>query len=85
MDALFIPNENDFKRWIKESIQEYLEGSIAQTSLAIEKKDPLLNRVEIAKVLRISLATLIDWMKRGCLVTNKEDGCILCDQRYLII
>ena len=33
MDTLFIPNENDFRRWIKESLKEYLEGNRAKDGL----------------------------------------------------
>ena len=37
------------------------------------KEEPLLNRKEIAMLLRISLVTLTDWMKRG-LPCHKQRG-----------
>ena len=73
METLFIPSESDFKRWVREAIKEYLEDSLPQTSQLIEREELLLNRVEIAKVLRISLVTLTDWMKRG-LPCHKQRG-----------
>lgn len=73
METLFIPSENDFKKWVRDAIKEYLEESLSQKSQVIEKEEPLLNRIEIAKVLRISLVTLTDWMKRG-LPCHKQRG-----------
>ena len=64
METLFIPTESDFKKWVKEAVAECLEG--ADLNGHSENKDePLLNRKEIAKLLRVSLVTLTDWMKRG--------------------
>jgi predicted DNA-binding transcriptional regulator AlpA len=74
MDTLFIPNENDFRRWIREAIKECLENpalKIGQTEQPGE--EPLLTRKEIAGIFRISLVTLHDWMKRG-LPSHKQRG-----------
>ena len=72
METLFIPNENDFKRWIKEALDDSLKnrpGSVLNS----ENTEDLLNRVEISKLLRVSLVTLTDWMKRG-LPSHKQRG-----------
>lgn len=74
MDTLFIPNENDFRRWIRDAIKECLENpafKIAQPEQPGE--EPLLTRKEIAGIFRISLVTLHDWMKRG-LPSHKQRG-----------
>jgi predicted DNA-binding transcriptional regulator AlpA len=73
METLFIPNENDFKRWIKEAMKEYFQYSLQKEKNLAQKEDDLLNRKEIAKFLRISLVTLNDWMKRG-LPSHKQRG-----------
>ncbi|WPV66518.1 helix-turn-helix domain-containing protein [Chitinophaga sp. LS1] len=69
MDTLFIPNENDFRRWIKEALKECL----VNTPPANPEEEPLLTRKEIAGLFRISLVTLHDWMKRG-LPSHKQRG-----------
>lgn len=74
MDTLFIPNENDFRRWIKEALKECLETSDLKS---VPTDDPhqemLMTRKEIAGIFRISLVTLHDWMKRG-LPFHKQRG-----------
>ena len=65
METLYIPNENNFKRWIKEAIKEYFENTIVAGKDSIQDGDKLLNRKEIAEFLRISLVTLNDWVNRG--------------------
>ena len=67
MDTLFIPNENDFRRWIREAVKECLENATTKSALHPEstEEEPLLTRKEIAGIFRISLVTLHDWMKRG--------------------
>lgn len=65
MDTLFIPNENDFRRWISEAMKECLDKTVLKNEQAAEKGEPLLSRKEIAGFLGISLVTLTDWMKRG--------------------
>lgn len=75
MDALFIPNENDFRRWIREAMKECLETMPAKTSAPEQKPDeePLLTRKEVAHIFRISLVTLHEWMKQG-LPSHKQGG-----------
>jgi len=74
MDTLFIPNENDFRRWIREAVKECLENtSIKSAEPASPQEEALLTRKEIAGIFRISLVTLHDWMKRG-LPFHKQGG-----------
>ncbi len=73
MEAFYIPSESDFKRWVKEAIEEYLEGAVIKDGSKENKQEPLLNRKEIAQVLRISLVTLTDWTKHG-LPYHKQRG-----------
>lgn len=65
MDALFIPNENDFRKWVKEAVKECMDFSTNKAASNNENEEPLLSRKEIASFLGISLVTLTDWMKRG--------------------
>ena len=74
MDTLYIPNENDFRRWIKEAVQESLEKATAKNlSTPLSEQEPLLSRKEVAAIFRISLVTLHDWMNRG-LPCHKQRG-----------
>lgn len=75
MDTLFIPNENDFRRWIREAVKECLENTPIKSALQPDQpqEEPLLTRKEIAGMFRISLVTLHDWMKRG-LPCHKQRG-----------
>jgi hypothetical protein len=74
MDTLYIPNENDFRRWIKEAVQESLEKANAKNLSALpSEEEPLLSRKEVAAIFRISLVTLHDWMNRG-LPCHKQRG-----------
>ncbi len=73
MDTLYIPNENDFRKWIKEAIKEFMHDSFASIKASEKNEEDLLNRKEIAKFLRISLVTLTDWMKHG-LPSHKQRG-----------
>jgi predicted DNA-binding transcriptional regulator AlpA len=65
MEALYIPSENDFKRWVKEAVQEYFQNALPQKSTIEETESNFINRKEVAKLLHVSLVTLTDWMKRG--------------------
>jgi hypothetical protein len=65
METLFIPNENDFKRWIKEAVKDFLQEFTKKDLKDEQNDEDLLNRKEIAKFLRVSLPTLTDWIKRG--------------------
>ena len=73
METLYIPTENDFKKWIKEAVQECLQNSLQISMGKDENGEYLLDRKEIAQFLRISLVTLTDWMKRG-LPSHKQRG-----------
>lgn len=74
MDALFIPNENDFRRWIREAVKECLENTTVKGAQPeLPQEESLLTRKEIAGIFRISLVTLHDWMKRG-LPSHKQRG-----------
>ena len=74
MDTLFIPNENDFRKWIKEAMKECLENTpIKSVQAGQPQEEALLTRKEIAGLFRISLVTLHDWMKRG-LPSHKQRG-----------
>ena len=65
MGTLYIPSETDFKRWVKEAVEGCLQQSLQRTPPNRSDEDDLLNRKEIARILRISLVTLTDWMKHG--------------------
>lgn len=73
MNSLFIPTESDFKKWIKEAVRECFDDSSLKERVKENKEDKLLSRKEVAEVLRISLVTLTDWMKRG-LPCHKQRG-----------
>ena len=73
MDTLNIPNEHDFKRWVKEAVQEYFQSALPQKLVGGETENGLINRKEVEKLLQVSLVTLTDWMKRG-LPYHKQRG-----------
>jgi hypothetical protein len=74
MDNFFIPNENDFRRWIRDALKECLENnSVKSNKETPQQEEPLLTRKEIAGIFRISLVTLHDWMNRG-LPFHKQRG-----------
>ncbi|AWO01368.1 DNA-binding protein [Chitinophaga alhagiae] len=74
MDTLFIPNENDFRRWIREALKECLENlPVKEGATSDPQKEPLLTRKEIAGIFRVSLVTLHEWMKQG-LPFHKQGG-----------
>ena len=75
MDTLFIPNENDFRRWIREALKECLENTPIKTDNSPNKPEEelLLTRKEIAYMFRVSLVTLHEWMKQG-LPSHKQGG-----------
>lgn len=74
MDTLFIPNENDFRRWIKDAVKECLDNTPVKSGGADQpQEEALLTRKEIAGIFRISLVTLHDWVKRG-LPSHKQRG-----------
>lgn len=73
METLFIPTENDFRAWVKEAVKECLEEYFMGNKPLAENGEPLLSRDEVADILRVSLVTLTDWMKRG-LPFHKQRG-----------
>lgn len=83
METLFIPTENDFKKWVKEAVKEYLQEYSQPHVSTGQNEDGLLNRKEIAKFLRISLVTLTDWIKRG-LPSHKQRGRVYFDKKEVL-
>jgi hypothetical protein len=74
MDTLYIPNENDFRKWIREAVKECLENTPVKSAQSDpSQEEALLTRKEIAGIFRISLVTLHDWMNRG-LPCHKQRG-----------
>ncbi|WP_217601999.1 helix-turn-helix domain-containing protein [Chitinophaga sp. GbtcB8] len=66
MQNLFFPQEEDFRRWMQESLREELATAVSQLKQEPRPEDePLLSRRQIAEILDISLVTLTDWMKKG--------------------
>ncbi len=66
MANLFIPQEEDFRRWIRESVKEEVQETLHKQSSTVKlENEPLLSRNDIAAQLGISLVTLTDWMKKG--------------------
>ena len=83
METLFIPNENDFKRWVKEAVKDFFEDFTKEQLKKKQNDEDLLNRKEIAKFLRVSLPTLTDWIKRG-LPSHKQRGRVYFDKCEVI-
>ena len=83
METLFIPNENDFKKWIKEAVKDFYQEFTKKDLKDEQKAEDLLNRKEIAKFLRVSLPTLTDWIKRG-LPSHKQRGRVYFDKTEVI-
>ena len=83
METLFIPNENDFKRWIKEAVKDFFQDFTKKELKDKQIQEGLLNRKEIAKFLRVSLPTLTDWIKRG-LPSYKQGGRVYFDKTEVI-
>lgn len=64
MTNISLPQEDDFKRWLREVIREELQQS-PSLSAKPAPEEALLSRQQIAAELGISLVTLTDWMKKG--------------------
>jgi Helix-turn-helix domain len=82
METVFIPTENDFKKWVKEALKEYLNETPFFSTQKTEE-EALVNRKEIAKFLRISVVTLTDWIKRG-LPSHRQRGRIYFDKKEVL-
>ena len=66
MQTLNFPEEQEFRRWVREVVMECLdERAVANTVSGPPGEETLLNRKQAAGLLHISLVTLHDWMKRG--------------------
>jgi len=77
MQNVFFPGEEDFKRWVQESVREELKNLLSDLKgKANPDEEPLVTRKEIGKYLRISLVTLTDWKKRG-LPHHQKRGRVL--------
>mgnify|MGYP003507588745 CR=1 FL=1 len=83
METLFIPNENDFKRWVKEAVTEFIAEHKRHFIVSEQDSDSLVNRKEIARFLRVSLPTLTDWIKRG-LPSHPQRGRVYFDKKEVI-
>jgi hypothetical protein len=73
---IFIPKEEDFRRWIKEEVRASVMELLSELKpISTEAKDinQLISRADTAKMLGISLVTLTDWVKRG-LPRHKQRG-----------
>src|ERR1022692_3766507 len=73
METLLFPSEKEFKLWIKEALKECFEEERATDKKATLTEEPLISRKEASSLLRVSLPTLTDWMKRG-LPFHKQRG-----------
>lgn len=73
MPTLYLPSEDDIRRWIKQAIEEYLNDALTSNIRKPPGEEQLLCRKEIAGILDISLVTLHDWMNRG-LPCHKQRG-----------
>jgi excisionase family DNA binding protein len=71
MGNLIIPEEADFRRWIREEIETVLKVSLDK--ITATEPETIYTRKEAAKLLNISLVTLTDWMKRD-LPFHKQRG-----------
>ena len=66
MTHFFIPQEEDFRRWVRESVKAEIQEILAtQKTLLKVEDEPLLSRLDMSRELNISLVTLTDWMKKG--------------------
>jgi hypothetical protein len=65
MEAVFIPNELDLKRWVKEALIEYFESNPLPDPSETNGEENFLNRKQVAGMLGISLVTLGIWMNEG--------------------
>ena len=71
MESLFIPTEEDFKRWIGEALSDYFQRHPLVTGPS--QHEDFLNRKQVAELFQISLVTLHEWIKNG-LPSHKQGG-----------
>lgn len=65
MQVAHFPEEQEFKKWMREVVREELTILISQLRQGLATDEPPLTRQEIAAYLRISLVTLSDWVRKG--------------------
>ncbi len=66
MATIYLPQEEDFRKWIRESVKEEVkELFLSKNQQTTTDDEPLLSRHDMARELDISLVTLTDWMKKG--------------------
>jgi predicted DNA-binding transcriptional regulator AlpA len=74
METLFIPNEFDFRRWIKEALNDYFEQNPLKPPAQTDgSEENFLSRKQAAAIFGISMVTLHDWMNKG-LPCHKQGG-----------
>ena len=65
MESLFIPSEEDFKRWMSEAVNECLAKYAGSRFVKDQSEEELLDRKRAAELLRISTVTLTERTKNG--------------------
>ena len=83
MENLIVVGENDIKQWVKEAMKEYLENFKEAEIPASSAFEGFISRNDVAAILKISLVTLTDWMKRG-LPFHKQRGRVYFIQSEVI-
>lgn len=73
---------NDFKKLISEVIDEKLKQVIKPEKAS--KNTEFLNRLEVAKLLKISLPTLNEWSKTGILQSYRIGNRVLYKQDEVV-
>lgn len=75
MDTIFIPREEDFRRWVREAVTDAMREMEGPHNKAkdIITGEPLLSRKEVAGIFQVSLVTLHAWMHRG-LPCHRQGG-----------
>ncbi len=73
MEKLFIPTEEDFRRWIAEALESTMRKLPHILKTPMNEPEKLLNRKEVAGIFQISLVTLHQWMHQG-LPFHKQGG-----------
>jgi hypothetical protein len=77
MQNFQLPEEEEIKRWVRESVREELKEIMLNIKdISGSKEEPLVTRKEIGQYLRISLVTLSSWKKRG-LPCHQKRGRVL--------
>lgn len=72
MSNFIIPDETDFRRWIREELAIAIKPLLERLSNG-QDTETIYTRRQTAKMLNVSLVTLTDWMKRD-LPFHKQRG-----------